>query len=327
MGTLNLSIPNFRGEGEKLDLGLQLGQLRQNISLNFTEPWAFNGPTTLQGGISYDKTKWATGDWTQEYGFNGGLWRQLRWPDDYFSAGLSYELMWKDDYNKDSTRYSNGIHLQPHGVQSKLKLTIRRDDTDMPTFPSQGSIISASPEIAGLGGDYQYLKTILSYDTYFPVFWKFVLGAHSKYGMISALPWSEGDIHISRWDVLSAGGVWYTDGMIRGYDDLSFGGRNYPEFGKAMLALSTELRFPVLEQTLYFSVFGDAGNTWSGLENVNPADLYPGVGLGVRLLVPMLGLMGFDEGYGFKSTSVSDPFSSKANGFQISFPDGQGVLI
>ena len=80
----------------------------------------------------------------------------------------------------------------------------------------------------------------------------------------------------------------------------------------------------MLEQTLYFSVFGDAGNTWSGLENVNPADLYPGVGLGVRLLVPMLGLMGFDEGYGFKSTSVSDPFSSKANGFRFHFQMGKG---
>ena len=324
MGTLNLSIPNFRGEGEKLDLGLQVGQLRQNVSLNFTEPWAFNSPTTLQGGVLYDKTRWATGDWTQEYGFNGGLWRQLRWPDDYFSAGLSYDLMWKDDYNKDSTHYINGIHLQPHGLQSKLKLTLRRDDTDMPTFPSQGSIISASPEIAGLGGDYQYLKTILSYDTYFPVFWKFVLGAHTKYGMISAVPWSSGDIRISRWDVLSAGGVWYTDGMIRGYDDLKFGGRNFPEMGKAMLALSTELRFPVLEQTLYLSVFGDAGNTWSAIENVNPVDLYPGVGVGIRLLVPMLGLMGFDEGYGFKNPDVSDPFSSKASGFHFHFQMGKG---
>jgi outer membrane protein insertion porin family len=324
MGTLNLSIPNFRGEGEKLDLGLQIGQLRQNVSLNFTEPWAFNSPTTLQGGISYDKTRWASGDWTQEYGFNGGLWRQLRWPDDYFSAGLSYDLMWKDDFVKDETHFSNGIHLQPHGLQSKLKFTLRRDDTDMPTFPTQGSIISASPEVAGLGGDYQYLKTILSYDTYFPVFWKFVLGAHSKYGLINAVPWSPGDIRISRWDVLSAGGVWYTDGMIRGYDDLKFGGRNFPEFGKAMLALSTELRFPVLEQTLYLSVFGDAGNTWSAIENMNPADLYPGVGVGIRLLVPMLGLMGFDEGYGFKNPDVSDPFSTKASGFKFHFQMGKG---
>ena len=72
-----------------------------------------------------------------------------------------------------------------------------------------------------------------------------------------------------------------------------------------MLALSTELRFPVLEQTLYLSMFGDAGNTWSGIEeNINPTDLFPGAGFGVRLLVPMLGLMGFDFGYGFKKPGV-----------------------
>jgi outer membrane protein insertion porin family len=323
MGTLNLSIPNFRGAGEKVDLGLQIGELRQNVSLNFTEPWAFNSPTTLQGGILYDKTKWTGGTWTEEYGFNGGMWRQLRWPDDYFSAGLNYELMWKDDYNPDSTDYANGIHLHPKGIQSKLKLTLRRDDSDMPTFPSQGSIISIAPEIAGLGGDYHYIKTIFSYDTYFPVFWKFVLGAHSKYGIINPLPWTS-DITIDRFDLLSAGGVWYTDGMIRGYDDMSFGGRNYPEFGKTMLALSTELRFPVLEQTLYLSMFGDAGNTWSGIENINPTDLYPGAGFGVRLLVPMLGLMGFDFGYGFKNPGNSDPFSTQANGWKFHFQMGKG---
>lgn len=325
MGTLNLSIPNFRGEGEKLDLGLQLGEQRQNVSLNFSEPWAFNSPTTLYGGISYDKTKWINSTWTESYGFSGGVGRQLRWPDDYFSARLDYDLMWKDDYNSDSTRFPNGIHMHPKGLESKLGLTIRRDDTDMPTFPSQGSIISLSPEIAGLGGDYRYLKTILSYDSYFPVFWKFVLGAHTKFGTIGALPWSSGgDIPIDRYSVLSAGGVWYTDGIIRGYDDMSFGGRSYPEYGKSLLALSSELRFPVLEQTLYFSMFGDAGNTWTGIENVNPADLYPGAGFGVRLLVPMLGLMGFDFGYGFKKPGATDPFSSDANKWKFHFQMGKG---
>jgi outer membrane protein insertion porin family len=233
--------------------------------------------------------------------------------------------MWKEDYDTISTDFSNGIHLHPRGLESKLGLTIRRDDTDMPTFPSQGSIISLSPQIAGLGGDYRYLKTILSYDSYYPVFWKFVIGAHTKYGVINALPWSPGgDIPIDRYSVLSAGGVWYTDGIIRGYTDMSFGGRSYPEYGKAMLALSSELRFPVLEQTLYFSVFGDAGNTWTGVENINPADLYPGAGFGVRLLVPMLGLMGFDFGYGFKKQGVTDPFSADANKWQFHFQMGKG---
>ena len=309
MGTMSLSIPNFRGEGEKLDLSMQIGKLNQQLSLNFTEPWAFNSPTTLNGGVSYSNYQWTSGQRTTEYGFSGGVGRRLRWPDDYFSVGANYYLMWKDDWDTNSYHFNNGIHLQPKGLLSKLRLSLRRDDTDMPTFPNEGSIFALEPEIAGLGGDYRYLKTITSCDWYFPVIWKFVLGAHSKFGLVSALPGSPGDIRISKWDVLSAGGVWYIDGQIRGYLDRSFGGLNNPEQGKAMLALSSELRFPLLEQTLYLSAFADMGNTWSSLELVNMMDLYPGVGLGVRLLVPMLGLMGFDFGYGLRDPAHDNRFN------------------
>jgi outer membrane protein insertion porin family len=311
MGTMSLSIPNFRGEGEKLDLSTQIGKIRQQVSLSFAEPWAFNSPTTLQGGISYDNIKWSTGEQTTEYGFNGGVGRRLRWPDDYFSVFANYSLLWKEDYEKTNTWFSNGLHLQPRGVLSKLRLTVKRDDTDMPTFPNEGSVVSLEPEVAGLGGDYRYMKMLASNDWYFPVFWKFVLGTHAKFGAISALPGYPNNIRISRWDVLGAGGVWYVDGQVRGYDDMSFGGRSHPEQGKTMLALSSELRFPLLEQTLYLSAFADMGNTWATLQEMNIADLYPGVGLGVRLLVPMLGLMGFDFGYGLKNPTHDNRFEVK----------------
>ncbi len=308
MGTMSLSIPNFRGEGEKLDLSTQIGKIRQQVALSFSEPWAFNSPTTLQGGVSYDNIQWNSGDRTTEYGFNGGVGRRLRWPDDYFSVWANYSLLWKDDWDKNTVKFSNGIHLQPKGLLSKLRLTVKRDDTDMPTFPNEGSVVSLEPEIAGLGGDYRYMKMLASNDWYFPVFWKFVLGTHAKFGTVGALPGTSNDIRISKWDVLGAGGVWYVDGQIRGYDDMSFGGRNNPEKGKSMLALSSELRFPLLEQTLYLSAFADMGNTWSTLQEMNIADLYPGVGFGVRLLVPMLGLMGFDFGYGLKNPERNNRF-------------------
>ena len=325
MGTMSLSIPNFRGEGEKLDLSTQIGQLNQQVSLGFTEPWAFNSPTTLFGSISYSNLVWTNGDRTMEYGFSGSVGRRLRWPDDYFSAETYYELKWKQDYDTSSTQFSNGIHLHPKGILSRLRLTLRRDDTDMPTFPNEGSIFSIAPEIAGLGGSYRYLKSITSCDWYFPVIWKFVLGAHAKFGLVNALPGTNNEIDISRWDVLSAGGVWYVDGQIRGYTDMSFGGRGNPEQGKSMLTMSSELRFPLVEQTLYLSGFADMGNTWSTLEAVNMMDLYPGVGLGVRLLVPMLGLMGFDFGYGLRDPSHDNRFDVKPEPkVQFHFQMGKG---
>jgi outer membrane protein insertion porin family len=312
MGTMSLSIPNFRGEGEKLDLSTQIGKLNQQLSLTFTEPWAFNSPMSLTGGVSYTNYQWTSGQRQSEYGFSGGVGRRLRWPDDYFSVRADYSLMWKDDYDTVTTKYNNGIHLHPIGLSSKVHLTLRRDDTDMPTFPNEGSIFSLEPEIAGLGGSYRYLKTITSCDWYFPIMWKFVLGEHSKFGLINALPGTSNNISISRWDALSAGGVWMIDGQIRGYTDRTFGGINHPEQGKTMLALSSELRFPILEQTLYLSAFADMGNTWATLEQVSMMDLYPGVGLGVRLLVPMLGLMGFDYGYGLRDPAHDNRFGVSA---------------
>jgi outer membrane protein insertion porin family len=310
MGTMSLSIPNFRGVGEKLDLSLQIGKRRQLVALNFSEPWAFNSPTTLHGGISYDNIEYTSGDRTTEAGFDGGISRRLRWPDDYFSVGAYYSLKWKDDYDHNNTLFLNGIHLQPRGLLSKLRFMVRRDDTDMPTFPNEGSIVSIEPEIAGIGGDYKFLKMLVGNDWYFPVFWKFVLGAHAKLGTIGKIPGAD-DIQISRWDVLSAGGVWYVDGQIRGYTDMSFGGRLHPELGKSMIVLSSELRFPILDQTLYLSAFADAGNTWASLQEMTFGDLYPGVGFGVRLLVPMLGLMGFDAGYGLRNPSNDNRFDVK----------------
>jgi outer membrane protein insertion porin family len=179
---------------------------------------------------------------------------------------------------------------------SRLSLTLYRNDTDVPTFPNRGSVFFVRPEIAGLGGTYQYLKTTVGYDWYFPLFWKLVYGFKSKFGVISKLPWSD-NLKISRWDLFNAGGV-YTDGMLRGYPEYTFGGRsNQPERGISMLALSTMIQFPVLDQQLYLSIFGDMANTWPSVADIDPADMYKGVGFGLRLMVPMLGLMGFDFGW------------------------------
>jgi outer membrane protein insertion porin family len=326
MGTFTTSIPNFRGEGQKLDLSLSIGTRAKNVSLGFMEPWAFNTPTTLNASIYYSNYS-LYNDLTR-YGFIGGVSRRLKWPDDYFSASAQYTIEWAEDVDTARTLYPNGVHLVPRGIDSKLSLTLLRDDTDMPKFPNEGSRFSINPEIAGLGGDYRFLKTSVAYDWYFPLFWKFVLSAKTKYAMINSID-GYGQIHISRYDALSAGGVWVTDGVVRGYDDRTFGGpyttfSGGPDKGVALLALSSELRFPILEQMLYFSVFGDMGNTWSSVSDVSLTDLYPGAGLGIRLDIPMLGLLGFDLGYGFKKPGNNDRFRNLANGWKPHFQMGRG---
>jgi outer membrane protein insertion porin family len=321
MGTFTTSIPNFRGEGQRLDLNFEYGLRRYDVSVGFMEPWAFNTPTTLNGSVYFRHSTYY-GDRT-EYGFTGGGSRRLKWPDDYFSASAAYTLAWQEEVDTTSTKYENGLRLQPRGFMSKVGLSLQRDDTDMPKFPSSGSRLAISPEIAGLGGSFRYLKSQLTYDWYFPLFWKFVLSTKTKFGLISQLPGTS-EITISRYDAFSAGGSWITDGIIRGYDDRTFGGYYDPKNGVAIMSLSGEIRFPVLEQTLYLSFFGDMGNAWQSLSQVNLIDVYPGAGVGLRLDVPMLGLLGFDLGYGFRNPGSYEHFGSRDNGWKFGFQLGKG---
>jgi len=128
---------NFRGEGQRLDLNLQIGTRAQNVSLGFMEPWAFNTPTTLEGRVYYQKYTYYSN--MTQYGFSGTASRRLKWPDDYFSASAGYTLEWREDANLQDTVYPNAVHIKPRGVNSRLSLSLWRDDTDMPKFPSQGS--------------------------------------------------------------------------------------------------------------------------------------------------------------------------------------------
>jgi outer membrane protein insertion porin family len=194
----------------------------------------------------------------------------------------------------------------------------------MPKFPSQGSRFSISPQIAGLFGDYRFMRTDVSYNYYFPLFWKFVLSAKTLYAQLTPFPGAD-RMTMTRYDALKGGGVMITDGVIRGYDDETFGGPGQPQNGIALLALTSELSFPILEQMLYFSVFGDMGNTWPRVSDVNLSDLYPGSGLGLRLDIPMLGLLGFDLGYGFRKQGNNDNhFGNETNGWKFHFMMGRG---
>ena len=113
------------------------------------------------------------------------------------------------------------------------------------------------------------------------------MGAKTKFGMVGSM----GDnIKLGYNDLFQVGGVYY-DGVVRGYDETSLG------TDLMMMTLSSELRFPIIEQQFYLGGFFDMGNSWNKLEQVNIGEMYKGVGLGVRLMLPMVGLLGFDFGW------------------------------
>jgi outer membrane protein insertion porin family len=302
--TFSTAIPNFRGTGEELDLNAQVGKQAVDLSLGFTEPWAFNTPTTLRGFIFYNWNKYTDNTEARSYGFKSFVARELKWPDDKFSVSGGYEISKQQETG--SAFSSPILNVRREGVLSRLSFGIRRNDTDKRLFPNSGSILDLSGELAGLGGDYKYAKGIVSIENYYPLFWKLVFGPRAKIGLISSL--GSGPISISKYDLFAAGGVYGVTGVIRGYDEQWFGGvREYAQNkGISLLSLNAELRYPVLEDQLYLALFADAGNTWSSLKEIDIMDLYKGVGVGFRLNIPMLGLLGFDFGWGLDDPAKKD---------------------
>jgi outer membrane protein insertion porin family len=86
---------------------------------------------------------------------------------------------------------------------------------------------------------------------------------------------------------------------MRGYDDASLS----PTTGAVACAKYTmELRYPIslnASATVYVLGFVDAGNSWGTLAQFNPFSLYRAAGPGVRIFLPMFGLLGFDYGWRF----------------------------
>jgi outer membrane protein insertion porin family len=324
VGTVALGIPNFRGAGEDLKIDCAYGLYSKRVDIGFTEPWAFDSPTSLSGRIFYN---WGVPlyytsrrDTLRSYGFSVGAGRsRLSWPDNHFSIDGTYQLSYEmSTYYADSS--SPLIKVLREGYLSRLSFSITRYDFDIPQFPTSGSRLVITPQIAGLGGDFSYIKGIVNYDHFFPLPYKFVLGSKSKFGLTAPL---HGPIKISRYDLFKIGGV-YGDADLRGYREYWFGGYyNRPELGISMFASTLELRYPVLEQQLYLGVFGDVGNTWPSLANVDLTDLYKGVGFGVRLNIPMMGIMGFDFAWGLDDDEHRS-FGGKRHGFELHFLMNRG---
>jgi outer membrane protein insertion porin family len=111
---------------------------------------------------------------------------------------------------------------------------------------------------------------------------------------------------------------------LRGYEEGSLSGSpNYlVQYGRAYSRMTMELRYPfILEpsSTIYGLAFVEAGNAWGSINNFHPFDLKRSVGVGARIFLPMIGLMGIDWGYGFDT-----PFGrGKIGGSQFHFILGQ----
>ena len=100
---------------------------------------------------------------------------------------------------------------------------------------------------------------------------------------------------------------------LRGYEDYSLTprkmtpySRNYESYaGNVYDKFTVELRYPVILQpqsTIFVLAFLEGGNCWSDIREFNPFQIKRSAGVGVRVFLPMIGLLGVDWGWGFDDT-------------------------
>jgi len=215
---------------------------------------------------------------------------------------------------------------------------ITRDCRNHPEFPTDGSRFSWSFTFSGsfLGGDEDYHKNELDFDWFTPTVSKFVLRQSIKIGVIQSIP-VKGEqrsiIPPNARFMLGGSGIPYGE-MLRGYEDNSIGpmGTYRPRGGNIVLKYALELRFPFSENpTVYGLLFAEAGNVWDDFDSivnpysdpfqgpVDPFALKRSAGAGIRMFMPMLGMLGFDMGYGFDDTILDGDHKPQGWNYHVLF--------
>ncbi|HOI88119.1 MAG TPA: POTRA domain-containing protein [Lentimicrobium sp.] len=342
------------GDGQKLSLRMQsYGTGYLSYSASFTEPW-LGGKKPNSFSVSYYHSLYSYGSRSSENyqsfkidGFMLMLGKRLAWPDDYFTLvqRLSIQTYGLKNWNLLSFGSGNGnFNNYSYGV------TFARNSIDNPIFQRSGSEVSLSLDVTppySLFSDknyaamteqdrfkwIEYHKWKVNFSVYRQIVGNLVISARTRYGFLGLY---NRDIGVTPFDRFYLGG----DGLS-GYNNLDgreiIGMRGYsnesltPDYwkdknqGATIYNKSTlELRYPLSlnpSATIYVMSFLEAGNAWSNFRSFNPFALKRSAGVGVRVYLPMFGLLGLDWGYGFDEI----PGLPSANKGQFHFSINQSI--
>ena len=328
--------PLPHGDGQQLGLQWQFGSSNYNtISLSFTEPWAFGGPTAVGFSAfkthrSYTYANDGIDSTIDQYGSTLSIGRRLTWPDDYFS------MNWKLKYLHSEGGFLSFVDYVDASAPVKadefsISQTLARNSIDSPLYPRRGSKNWITAELAGgpLPGSVDFYKFTESSSFYFPITKKVVWNIAMQHGYLSTF--SKGD-YIPYTEYFYMGGT----GMsslptipLRGYDDRSLGSKlggssstSSLYAGSVYSKISTEMRYPFTLSpsiSIYGLVFAEAGDLWENAEAVNFSKLKKSAGVGLRLYLPIIGQIGLDYGYGFDAVESLPSKDNQGWSFMFSF--------
>ena len=328
--------PYPHGQNQQLAIrGQTNGSYYKAISLNFTEPWlGGKKPNSLTVGLYYsDETDayyaWQSGNrHFRTIGVSVGIGRRLSWPDRYFTIynEISYQA-----YNlKDWSSF-----LVTNGTSNifALKTVLARNSVDSPIYPRTGSEFSlsltltppyslfqknvdyADPNLP----DYKRYKWIEYHKWQFKAQWyypltnnnKLVLMARAEMGFLGSYnknkpsPFEGFDVG---GDGMSGYNVYGVEIVgLRGYENSALTPYTYTADGRADYAraynkYTMEIRYPFIlkpSSTIYGLVFAEGGNAFKSWKEFDPFLIKRSIGVGARIYLPIVGMLGIDWGYGF----------------------------
>ncbi|MFN8153907.1 MAG: outer membrane protein assembly factor BamA [Bacteroidia bacterium] len=318
------------GDGQRLSLRFQSnGRYFQSYNASFTEPYlGGKKPNALSVSVyeSIQTDGLPRGDANRSVlkisGVSVGLGRRLKKPDDFFQ--IYHELT----YQRYSLDQWSGTFLFSDGTSNNLNFeqTISRNSVDGLIWIRNGSQISftiqATPpwSLMDKGTDYATAEASRKYKWIEYHKWKFSTAFYKSMGQfvlfsraqLGILGYYNSDIGFSPFERFYLGGDGLSgfalDGReiisLRGYKNNTvtpsisgntIGGTTYNKY-------TMELRFPVSlnpSATIYTLAFLEGGNNYLGAKNFNPLNIKRSAGIGVRIFLPMFGLLGLDWGYGF----------------------------
>lgn len=310
------------GDGQKFSVNFQSnGPMYNSFNTSFTEPWlGGKKPNALTVSFVYSRFSQASSPalaktaYMRQIGGGVSLSRRLKWPDDNFvlTYGINYQNYFLNNYvllpGFDSG-YSNNLYF---------RAVLARYTVDQPLYPRKGSNISFTFQFTPPWSSFsdknyigessaeryrliEYHKYRFTADWYKAIAGDLVLKLSTKYGFMG---YYNPAIGFSPFERFQLGG----DGLsgqsyFIGRDIISQRGYEiYAQDATIFNKYTVELRYPFSlapTSTIYALAFADAANAWSSFKTYNPFKLNRDAGLGIRIFLPMFGLLGLDYGVGF----------------------------
>ena len=265
----------------------------------------------------------------QMIGVNVGFGKRLKWPDDWFTFTAELGYNWYYLKNWDYLYYMNT------GTSNAivLGLTLARNSIDNPIYTRSGSQFSLNLQITPPAQLFtgkrnwkalseantveskkqlyqwiEYWKIRFKSRTYTPLStnqqWTPVLMTRFDFGLLGSynkyLKTPFETFYVGG-DGMSGSYTYATETIaLRGYDNGIL--TPWRREGYAYTRMGLEIHFPLMLQqstTIYTLAFVEGGNAWTSVKEFNPFSLKRSAGAGVRIQLPMVGLMGIDWAYGF----------------------------